>query len=140
MEKDYSKMVEQTINALNWTVILACYQEDIPAQFAERKKLDKQTIKKELKDLLHFIIDTNIKHMEHESWVINWEEDHKLEVLFCPTKSVVGELEDVSTESDDEQEIRELTVLLMKSEKEEKYELCAAIKSNIKKLTRVRKH
>lgn len=138
MEKDYSKMIAEIINSLNWDVILACNQERVPARFSD-KKSEKPNLKKELKELLGFIIDTNIKHFEHDSWIINWN-DGKLEVLFCPTRSSKNETEiDLENESTDEQEIRELMELLVKSEREEKYELCAAIKSNIRKLNRIKK-
>lgn len=143
MEKNYSTMVEKTINALNWDLILTCYQavDKVPNRFSERKKLDKNQLKKEIKELIYIVIDSNIKHLDHENWVINWDEQHnRLEVAFCPVRSISrADFADESDEPnvvdyDPDRELNDLRELLVKYEKEEKYERCAAINISIKKL------
>jgi len=101
------------------------------------------TIKKELKDLIMFVIESNFNELQHDNWIISWFNKgtgYRLEVIFTPTRSLISENEE--DEEDDllNSDIVERDVLkdmMIKSVNEENYELAAVIRDRLKKLDKI---
>ncbi len=145
--ENYSKLIEEIIKKLDWSLIMKYYE--IHGEVEEPVKKSKRInvkiknlyeIKKELKDLLKFILASNILEIQHECWIVSWK-NPKLEVVFAPTKIACNFLEEeeeeeiVSAEDvENEMEIGVLTDMLEKSILEENYELSAVVNSRLKKL------
>lgn len=159
-----SKIIEEVLRNLNWELILSFYasepsEEDYTKKHSKTTRLKPKTlqqIKKELKDLLLFVTQSNIRELHHEQWIIFWRSGDessvnnthtnlgsRLEVVFVPTRSVShgnnAMPDDIHTAQDlDEIERDTLNVLLAKSLKEENYELCAVIHGRLKKLNKIK--
>ena len=154
--ENYSEMVDEVLRGLDWGLIMNFYESGTYIETRKKKKnkdlsikVTKESIKKELKDLIRFVVDSNAKELHHDQWIIFWRsgEDERnrlgsrLEVAFVPTRFVSFEndtvADDHAIEPDlDEMEKETLKDLLTKSIKEENYELSAVIHSRLKKLSK----
>ena len=141
--ENYSKMIEDAISCLNWNLVMNYYNEDT----YQLKKITKETVKKELRDIISFCIDSNTKFFQHGQWVIVFtsadDADEKLgpsiEVMFVSTKSVSYKCEDIHIEDEldvDAVEKDTMDRLLSKAIGEENYELAAIIHSRLKKINK----
>ena len=98
------------------------------------------TVKKELKDLIKFAIDSNFDELQHENWIIIWSNKNgfRLEVIFTPTRITISETEEIEEDlNSDEVERDVLSDMLKKAIGEENYELAAVIHSRLKKIDKI---
>jgi hypothetical protein len=148
--ENYSKLIDEVFKRLDWDHIMKYYdqnkeiEEEQPNKRGKRVRLNTKTVatvKKELRDLVRFVVDSNFSELQHDNWIILWsnkESGFRLEIVFTPTRAVVLEDEDTTDEeelpSSDEVERDVLRDMLKKSNQEENYELSAVIYSRLKKL------
>lgn len=151
--ENYSKLIDGVFKKLNWEYIMRYYEmngdieEEQPNTSKKGKKVrvnakSIHTVKKELKDLVRFVIESNFNELQHDNWIIYWsnkeKNGYKLEIIFTPSRAMVSENEPVEEAEDtmnsDEIERDVLRDMLKKSIKEENYELSAVIHSRLKKL------
>lgn len=120
----------------------------------EKSKVTKEHVKKELTDVLDYMLDMQLETLELDHWIIRWtvvlvgesRNWTKLEVIFVPRRVVVQE-DELFPDDDsavtinesllDTQEKLVLEKLLAKAEADENYELCGAIYSRLKKLDKI---
>ena len=104
MEKKYVKMIDGALKGLKWDVVLAHYAAKdykIKGDDGAIKKTQKKTaIRDEIKDIVSFMIESNMKQIEQDNWIIRWitgsiDCKAKLEILFVPTKGLSSEEEEV---------------------------------------------
>lgn len=142
--KNYSKMIDDVINKLDWDHIMKYYDnKEIDVKKKGRKVevglKNVFTIKKELKNLILFVIENNAGEIQHDNWIIYWhikDSGNRLEIIFTPTRILYDDsIEDMNIEEYSEtSELKTLNEMLDKSVKEENYELSAVIFSRIKRL------
>jgi hypothetical protein len=150
--KNYSKLIEDVLKKLDWDHIMKYYEnhrdvDDEPIKKGRGKKVSVNvktvhTVKKELKDLVRFVIESGFTELQHDNWIIFWsnkENGWRLEIVFTPTRAVLSENAESAEDADeimnsDEIERDVLSDMLKKSIKEENYELSAVIHSRLKKL------
>lgn len=149
--ENYSKLIDEAFKKLNWDHIMKYYdshgevEEDPTSTKKKRVRLNTKsitTIKKELKDLMKFAMESNINEIEQDNWIIVWSNKdvgYRLELIFTPTRAVVSDDEAATFDDDDAQSSDEierdvLKDMLKKSIKEENYELSAVIHSRLKRL------
>jgi len=150
--ENYSKLIEAILKKLDWDHIMKYYEthssevEEDPKRKGKRVRVTSKnlsTIKKELKDLIMFVIESNFNELQHDNWIISWFNKgtgYRLEVIFTPTRSLISENEE--DEEDDllNSDIVERDVLkdmMIKSVNEENYELAAVIRDRLKKLDKI---
>lgn len=149
--ENYSKLIDEVFKRLDWDHIMRYFEtqhgdayEDTTSKKGKKIRVTTRsvfTIKKELRDLVKFVIDSNFNELQHNNWIIFWsnkESGYRLEIIFTPTRVVMSE-NDTPEEEDlagnpDEIERDVLKEMLIKSIKEENYELSAVIHSRLKKL------
>jgi len=149
--ENYSKLINEVFSKLDWDHIMKYYdqnktiEEEQPNKKGKHVRLNTKTlgtVKKELRDLVRFVVDSNFSELQHDNWIILWstkESGYRLEIVFTPTRAVVLEDESSNVEEDDipnsdEIERDVLKDMLKKSIQEENYELSAVIHSRLKKL------
>lgn len=178
MEKDYTAMINEAIKCLNWAFILKCYSENKlewfeyndgkkkkPKKIQEKGAPSEAEIKKDLKNIIKFVISHQINEFMIGHWLIFWmdsktfntyiDETQKddlgsqLEIIFCPSRSISFEnepyLEDkykdlIKDTELDKMELTALKDLLVKSVGEENYELAAVVRDRIKKVQKTIQH
>jgi len=150
--ENYSRIIDAVLKKLDWDYIMKYFDnhggfddEEISSK-RKRIKINSNTkniltVKKELKDLIQFVIDSSFTELQHDNWIIFYtakDSGYKIEVVFTPTRASVSDsLEDEPLETETSSDERERDVLqnmLDKSIKEENYELSAAVFSRLKKL------
>ena len=142
--KNYSKMIDVVINKLDWNHIMKYYDnKDVDIKRNGKKiEVDSKsisTIKKELRDLINFVIENNAGEVQHENWIIYWhikDSGNRLEIIFTPTRILYDDSDEeiLDEEYSETTELKTLDEMLSKSVKEENYELSAVIFSRIKRL------
>lgn len=149
--ENYSKLIDAVLKKLDWDIIMKYYElnatiEEDPDQKKKGKKVrlsqkTQFTVKKELKDLIKFAIDSNFDELQHDNWIIIWSNKNgfRLEVIFTPTRVTIAETEDIEDEylNSDEVERDVLNDMLKKAIGEENYELAAVIHSRLKKIDKI---
>ena len=150
--ENYSKLIDEVFKKLDWDHIMKYYEtrgeleEDSSSKKGKKVRVHAKSIlsvKKELKDLVKFVVDSNFSELQHDNWIIFWtnkESGYKLEIIFTPTRAVISEKDNIEDEEifgSDEVERDVLKDMLKKSIKEENYELSAVIHSRIKRLDRI---
>lgn len=162
MKQSYKKMINEVIEGIDWHKIFKFYEDKTLTWMIEKNikgvKTHKAVIptvtdlKDELKNILTYIIKSDIQQFFYGHWTIFWnekmdeEEDSEqdqgseLEVIFSPIRFFIAEdnlelLDELNNEynttmSKDE-EIEMLKVNLEEALKEERYELCAKIRDQI---------
>lgn len=153
MEKNFKKMFDEATRCLNWDVIMNFYESsDKESVFLKKSRgrggITKENIRKELRNLVEFVISSDLSRFEADQWIILCKKNEgdlgaMLEIIFAPTKSCAFENEvDYPTEEEatqDAYEIEVLTELLNKSVKEENYELSAVLRDRINKIMKANK-
>lgn len=149
--ENYSKFIDEALKKLNWDHIMKYYEslevieEDASSKKKKRVRLktkDVFSVKKELKDLIKFVMSCDINEVEQDNWIISWvkkESGHTLEIVFTPTRCIMSDDESLLFEEDDQLSSEELERdalenMLKKSIKEENYELSSVIHSILKKM------
>ena len=150
--ENYSKLIDEVFKRLDWDHIMRYFEtqhgdayEDTTSKKGKKVRVTTKSvfaIKKELRDLVKFVIDSNFNELQHNNWIIFWsnkESGYRLEIVFTPTRAVMCENDNSPEEEDpvgnsDEIERDVLKEMLVKSVKEENYELSAVIHSRLKKL------
>lgn len=151
--ENYSKLIDEVFKRLDWDHIMKYFEtqhgdayEDTTSKKGKKIRVTTKsvfTVKKELRDLVKFVIDSNFNELQHNNWIIFWsnkESGYRLEIIFTPTRVVLSENDNAPEEEDssvgnpDEIERDVLKEMLVKSIKEENYELSAVIHSRLKKL------
>lgn len=157
------KIINDVLKNLDWDLIMSFYSPEPADEYYVKKRGAKtqqlkpkslMDIKKELRDLLSFVIQGGIRELHHDQWIIFWRSGEegetrnnlssRMEVVFVPTRSVSHgnnpiDKDDLHTAIDlDEIERDTLFTLLKKSIAEENYELCAVISSRLKKLNKTK--
>lgn len=148
--ENYSKLIDAVFKRLDWDHIMKYYEnkeiEEDQGKRGKRVRLNTKTlatVKKELRDLVKFVMDSNFSELQHDNWIITWsnkDKGYRLEIIFTPTRAILLEDEDNVEDDDmssDEVERDVLRDMLKKSIKEENYELSAVIHSRLKKLDKV---
>jgi hypothetical protein len=135
------KMVDLVLKKLNWNLVMEYYASN-DMKTKAGKRYSPEAVKKELRDLIKFMMDTNASELHHDPWIIFWNPGNestktRLEVAFVPTKAVsmgeeIVEAEEILTE--DEMERIALESLLEKNLATENYELCAVLRDRLKRL------
>ena len=147
------KLIDEVLRKLDWDLIMKYFEstgviEDEPIQSKKRVKrvqLNMKslfTVKKELTDLIKFVIESNFDELQHDNWIISWTKGTgcRLEVVFTPTRVIITENFDEDDEPILNSDIVErdvLTDMLNKAVLEENYELAAVIHSRLKKLDKL---
>lgn len=147
MDKSFKKIFEEAIRCLNWEVIMGFYaNNDYESAFLKKRKgsgsITKDQIKKELMNLVEFVLANNVNRFEADQWIIvcKMEGDlgNMIEIIFAPTKGCAFEGEpDYPTEDEalqDKYELDVLQELLDKSVLDENYELSAVLRDRMNKL------
>lgn len=151
--ENYSKLIDDVFKKLDWDHIMKYYdtQKEVDEESTKKGKRVRVnsknivTVKKELKDLVKFVVESNFSELQHDNWIIFWsnkESGYRLEIIFTPTRVIMSE-EDSNVPDDeemitsDEIERDVLRDMLKKSIQEENYELSAVIHSRLKKLDKV---
>lgn len=156
MEKHQKKLILEAFKLIDWNAVLIVYNGCGHKIKGHRDSagFTRDYVKKELMSLCEHMLVQNIEELELDYWIIRWttlfvssdRKWNKIEILFIPNRACAREDEifiDDVPEGDteicelDEQERKALESLLKKSEKEENYELCAAIHTRLKKLNRI---
>jgi hypothetical protein len=148
--ENYSKIIDSVIKKLDWDTIMKYYDYvDYEEGPNKRKRVQIKTkgittIKKELRDLIQFVIDGNLNEIQHVNWIISWKNNEtgfKLDIIFAPVRaSITDTSEFVEEECISNSDLAERDVLkdmLNKSILEENYELSAVIHSRLKKLDKI---
>ena len=150
--ENYSKLIDEVFKKLDWDHIMKYYEtrgeleEDATGKKGKKVRIHTKnilTIKKELKDLVKFVVDSNFSELQHDNWIIFWsnkESGYRLEIIFTPTRAVMSETDSIEDEEifgSDEVERDVLRDMLKKSIREENYELSAVIHSRIKRLDKI---
>jgi hypothetical protein len=147
--ENYSKVVNDAINKIDWNVVKMFYKE--LESISTKKKVHFQAksladIKKELRNLIEFAIEGNCREVRHDQWIVSWKDDYKtgtfnLEVFFVACKATTKN--EVERDDDDlnpdlvEQGV--LKNMLDKSVREENYELASVIHKRLGKLDKILK-
>jgi len=141
MDKQSKIIIEEAISCLNWTIIVENYR-DYEKNGEKKRKTNIDTIKTDLRNLCHFIIENNISHFDQDQFVITWRNtdvDHKLgsklEIMFVPTKACAFGEEERDMKNDEvdatQLELDTLSSLLANAISEENYELAAILRDRI---------
>jgi len=153
MEKIFKKMFDEAIRCLDWDVIMSFYDSnDYESAYFKKRRgrggITKDSIRKELRNLVDFVLTNDISRFEAEQWIIISKKNEgdlggMLEIIFAPTKSCAFEKEDdYPTEEEinqDAYEVEVLQELLDKSVREENYELSAVLRDRINKIKKANK-
>lgn len=153
MEKTIKKMFNEAVRCLNWDIIMNFYESNDQESFFLKKRrgrggLSKDSIRKELKNLVEYVHNNDISRFEADQWIIMYKKGDgdlgaMLEIIFAPTKGCSFENEvEYPTEEEatqDAYEVEVLTELLEKSVKEENYELSAVLRDRINKINKANK-
>lgn len=142
MDKQLKKTIEEAISCLNWTIIADNYRDYEKIVGKKKRRMTVDTIKKDLRNLCHFIIENNISHFDQDQFVIIWRHtdiDHKLgsklEIMFVPTRACSYGSEEYDLRDDEidatQLELDTLTSLLSNAINEENYELAAILRDRI---------
>jgi hypothetical protein len=163
MEKRFNAMINEAIRCLDWTIILDYYSVhdylEVGMSSRKRKSLakthkgvTKEFLIKELKSILAFVIENDVREFDHDKWYVLFRRDEnlrsdglgaKLEVMFLPTRGVAyeGEFKPEEEDTDNTKLERNMMLdLLDKSLKEENYELSAVLRDKIKKIDKLIKY
>lgn len=149
--ENYSKLIDGVFKKLNWDYIMRYYEmngdieEEQPSKKGKKVRVNAKsvhTVKRELKDLVRFVIESNFTELQHDNWIIFWSNKEKngyrLEIIFTPSRAMLCENESIEedepTMNSDEMERDVLLDMLKKSITEENYELSAVIHSRLKKI------
>ena len=147
--ENYSKLIDAVLKKLDWDIIMKYYElnakieEDTNHKRGKKVRLSQKTqftVKKELKDLIKFAIDSNFDELQHDNWIVIWSNKNgfRLEVIFTPTRVTISETEEIEEDlNSDEVERDVLNDMLKKAIKEENYELAAVIHSRLKKIDKI---
>jgi hypothetical protein len=151
--ENYSKLIDSVFKKLDWNYIMKYFdargeleEDETTSKKGKRVRVNSKnivTIKKELKDLVKFVVDSNFNELQHDNWIIFWsnkESGYRLEIIFTPTRAVMSEKDNIDEEEifgSDEVERNVLVDMLNKSIREENYELAGVINSRIKKLDKI---
>lgn len=149
--ENYSKAIDSAINKIDWDIVKMFYRE--LESISQKKKVvfrakSVPEIKRDLKDLIKFAIEGNCKELRHDHWIISWNDNYKtgtfsLEVFFIASKaSAMDEFNAPEVEDELDPDMVEKGVLeemLVKSVKEENYELSAVIHRRLNKLNKALK-
>lgn len=162
MDKHQKKIVAEALRNLKWDFIMAALGDDykIKGKPFSKDKHTKESIKKELEDILAYMIASSIEVIELDCWIIKWntvftrttgissapKECQRLEIIFVPHRSIIREddiLDDVEMAPTnlelDTQEQQALIKILKQAEADENYELCHSIHTRLKKLDKILK-
>jgi hypothetical protein len=142
MKMDKIKLIETAIKGLDWKAIMEFYNSKTFVESDGRKTSRHiESVRKELKDLVHFVIESHMEEVQHDQWIIFWRNE-RLDIAFVPTRSSSHSKEEPPIEVEemdmDDMEKEALEELLEKNTKEENYELCAVIRDRLKQIVRAK--
>lgn len=131
MNKNLRKAVNAAINGLDWAIIA----EFCADQTGNKKKADiKKALKESIVSAINSMIASDIDEMSITLFTISirgGEGSHIVQIAFTPTKSIATE---DRSEQTDEEERAVIEEMLEKAIKEEKYELAAALRDQLRRV------
>jgi len=131
MDKNQQKALDKAINSLDWSLIMASHREPSGTLVGKTAK----DVKRELKNIAIYAYDNELRQMVADPWMIQFNKDFtRVDIIFCPSKSAAHLDNDEGIDDGDGDELFALRELLVRSEGEEDYELCAKLRNRIRKL------
>lgn len=145
--KNYDNMIQEVIRTINWNRIKYCHQVfDIKWEFEAKDEKGNSRIferyptvselKEELRTLLKFAIEKDIKTLDYSNWLIFWtnEENAGKEGYSSARLEAIFTLEDtfvVDNSSKEEDTVSVLEAKLEEALKKERYEEAARLRDRI---------